>query len=274
MTKSKIWSQSLENLVSKYIELCVELKKGKKLKEGLTFFRNTCQNTSNFASLEIIIRRFIDISEKKLQEAQSKTSAAIASSLPTLDQQQAGAIVVAEEDEDVELEGSGGTESSSFFAAIAGDSRAQAELKEKQDRELVAPSIKFLWESYRTIIDLIRNNSKLESVYQAIAFKAFDFCVKYQRRADFRRLCDILRNNLVILIKFGSIGVENQKVTIANNDTFNCQIEIRFKQLELACNFGLWLVGASFSPSLSQSPASSLTIIQFNSTQLNSIRFK
>jgi hypothetical protein len=37
--------------------------------------------------------------------------------------------------------------------------------QERKDRALLAPWIKHLWEAYRTILEVLRNNSKLESMY-------------------------------------------------------------------------------------------------------------
>lgn len=44
----------MEPIMLKYVELCVELKKGKMVKEGLHQYRNIAQNTS-VNSIEVII---------------------------------------------------------------------------------------------------------------------------------------------------------------------------------------------------------------------------
>lgn len=69
----------------------------------------------------------------------------------------------------------------------------QEESKDRTDRELVAPWFKFLWESYRSMLEILRNNAKLEALYAMVATRALRFCLQYQRSTEFRRLCDILR---------------------------------------------------------------------------------
>ena len=64
--------------------------------------------------------------------------------------------------------------------------------KERTDRVLLTPWVKFLWESYRNMLELLKNNLVNLTVYAEVAKKAFKFCLNYQRRMEFRKLCDIV----------------------------------------------------------------------------------
>ena len=74
--------------------------------------------------------------------------------------------------------------------------------QDRTDREEVTPWFKFLWETYRSVLDILRNNSRLEALYAMTATHAFQFCLTYRRTTEFRRLCDILRNHLANLNKY------------------------------------------------------------------------
>lgn len=68
--------------------------------------------------------------------------------------------------------------------------------KDRSDRGIVTPWLKFMWETYRAVLDITRNNVKLDGLYQESAQRAFAFCLQYQRQTELKRLCDILRNHL------------------------------------------------------------------------------
>ncbi|KAJ3001168.1 UNVERIFIED_CONTAM: eukaryotic translation initiation factor 3 subunit A, partial [Siphonaria sp. JEL0065] len=61
----------LEPILLRFVELSVTLRKGKLVKEGLHQYKNISQNVS-VTAIELVIKRFIDLSEAKVAEAQSK----------------------------------------------------------------------------------------------------------------------------------------------------------------------------------------------------------
>lgn len=67
--------------------------------------------------------------------------------------------------------------------------------------QVVTPWFRFLWESYRSVLEILRTNPKLEALYAMTANRAFAFCITYKRTAEFRRLCDILRQHLANITK-------------------------------------------------------------------------
>jgi len=104
-------------------------------------------------------------------------------------------------------------------------------IQDRTDREIVTPWLKFLWETYRTILEILRNNLKLEGMYKETTTQAFDFCLRYKRTNEFKRLNDLLRSHLQVLTK--------QK-QLESSDTVQFQLEIRFAQLNTATSLELW----------------------------------
>jgi len=133
---------SLEPIMLRFVELCVEMRKGRVAKEGLMQYKNIAQNSS-VASIEVVVNRFIQLSDAKVQEAQEKADRVVA--LTDVDDLEA-------------ME----TPESILLGAVSGDQN-----KDRTDRALVTPWLKFLWESYRTALETLKNNARLEVIYQA-----------------------------------------------------------------------------------------------------------
>ena len=105
-------------------------------------YKNIAQNTS-VGSIELIIKRFVSLADQKVQEAQEK----------------ADKITISLDDVD-DLEATE-TPESILLGAVSGDQN-----KDRTDRALVTPWLRFLWESYRTALETLKNNSRLELIYQ------------------------------------------------------------------------------------------------------------
>ena len=208
--RHRTWQKVLEQIMFKYVELCIELKKGRLAKDGLIQYRIVCQQV-NVNSLEEVIKHFLKLATEKAEAAQAAASAA------TIDI------------EDLEAEN---TPENLMLKSVSAESD-----KDRSDRELVTPWFKFLWETYRTILEILRNNNKLEGLYAMTANRAFNFCVTYKRTTEFRRLCEILRNHLSNLQKYRDQR-DRPDMTLA--ETQNYYLETRFEQLKSAAQLELW----------------------------------
>ena len=131
---------ALEPIMLRFIELCVDMRKGRTAKEGLMQYKNIAQN-SNVQSIETVINRFIQLADAKVREAQEKADKAVALDVDDLEASE--------------------TPESILLGAVSGDQN-----KDRTDRALVTPWLKFLWESYRTALETLKNNARLEAVYQ------------------------------------------------------------------------------------------------------------
>lgn len=173
--RHRTWSPTYESIMMTYLNLCLELHKSREAKDGLHQYRNLSQSQAP-GSLEKVIRYLMEKAEAKCSAAAKTVSD----------------ISVLEVDDD------------QFGASVMSTMSADP-LKTQRDSALLLPSVKFLWETYRAVLDILKSNSKLEHVYHAAAQGALTFCRTYKRRTEFRRLCDMLRMHLGNLQKYGSL---------------------------------------------------------------------
>lgn len=131
---------SLEPIMHRFIELCVDMRKGRTAKEGLMQYKNIAQNTS-VQSIESVITKFVQLADAKVLEAQEKAAVKSAVDIDDLEASE--------------------TPESILLGAVSGD-----QSKDRTDRALVTPWLKFLWESYRTSLETLKNNARLETIYQ------------------------------------------------------------------------------------------------------------
>ena len=103
-------------------------------------YKNIAQNTS-VQSIETVITRFVQLADAKVKEAQEKAAVQVPVDVDDLEASE--------------------TPESILLGAVSGD-----QSKDRTDRALVTPWLKFLWESYRTALETLKNNARLEGIYQ------------------------------------------------------------------------------------------------------------
>lgn len=168
---------------------------------------------------QLVFKKFIELAEKKVTEAQTK-----ADEVQSTIDSAAGQNI-----EDLEASE---TPESILLSTVSGE-----QSKDRTDRAIVTPWLKFLWETYRTVLDIFKNNARLEVMYQQTAHQAFQFCSKYARKTEFRRLCELLRNHLQSAAKFSS---QMHAINLSDPDTLQRHLDTRFQQLNVAVELELW----------------------------------
>ena len=217
-----VWTKVYESLMKRHLELCVDLKDHHTAKDGLHQYRNLCQSVDP-NSLEVVILYLMELSEERATAARQKAdkvSLAAAARVSDLDQE--------ETPESIML-----------------SSMTEEGAKDRTDREVVVPWLKFLWENYRAILELLYKLPKLERTYHKTCEKAFKFCLDYTRIMEFRRLCEMLRQQLSNLQKAPVAG--NQRNARPQwewtNEAIDFHLQTRFSQLEVATTLELWNEG-------------------------------
>ena len=176
--RHRTWSPAFEQIMIAYLDLCLKLLRSREAKDGLHQYRNLAQ-TQAPGSLEKVIRYLMNHAEKKCSDAKALADADISD----------------EYDEDF-----GASPQSILLSTMYMDPS-----KSQRDSAMLMPSLKFLWETYRAVLDILRSNSKLEHVYHAAAQNALRFCKTFRRRMEFRHLTDMLRTHLGNLRQYGNL---------------------------------------------------------------------
>ncbi|AES80980.2 eukaryotic translation initiation factor 3 subunit A isoform X2 [Medicago truncatula] len=206
------WQEIQEKIMFKYVELCVDLRKGQFAKDGLIHYRIICQQV-NVGSLEEVVKRFIHLSTEKAEKACS----------------QAREMEQALDVDDLEAD----KRPEDLLKCYVSEEKG----KDRSDRELVTARFKFLWETYRIVLEVLRNNSKFEALYAMTAYRALQFCKQYKRKTEFRRLCEILRNHLANLNKYPD---QRDRPDLSAPESLQLYLDTRFEQLKIATELELW----------------------------------
>jgi translation initiation factor 3 subunit A len=109
-----------------------------------------------------------------------------------------------------------------------------------KEKDQLINSQKFIWETYKILLDFTKTNSKLLPLYAEILKAAFTFCKENRRKAEFKRLCDSVRHYLQTLIKTEKVSMFRNKVQISNPTVLKMLIDIRINLLDTATELEQW----------------------------------
>lgn len=208
--RHKQWTKTHEAIMLKHMELCVSLRRPHMAKDALFQYKTLTQQVA-IKSLETVIQRFLELAQQKTEEAQ-KTSIEKVEEIDDLDQADAPENLL--------------------LSAVSGDAA-----QDRMDRTVLSPWLRFLWDSYRNCLDLLRNTAVVEQLYHRIARQSFEFCAKYQRRTEFRKLCDNLRLHLTQIQKHQHLA---HVVKLTSAESLTLMQDTRLIQLDTAIQMELW----------------------------------
>lgn len=207
---------TVEPVVFKFLEIGVDLKKGKLLKDGLHQYKKLVQGSpEGLASVGAVARKFIDLVETKI----------------TSEQTRADELQKQEIDDDLE----GGVTPENLLVSVYEQDQSVAGFND----EAITSWLRFTWESYRAVLDLLRNNALLEITYSGVVKKTMHFCLKYQRKNEFKRLAEMLRQHLDAA-NYQQSKSGNNLVDLSDADTMQRYLDQRFQQVDVSVKLELW----------------------------------
>ena len=217
------WSPSHEKAMLMLIGLSIQLRKNAKF--ALVQYRLIAQQHT--ASFERVIREYlrlaleqVDAVEREVVDAEQKLKEDI------LEQENK----LLEDDEDV---GFAPQEQLFFVSGVGGE-----DFDQRVRRRLLGPWLRYLWDMFRSILDVLKNNSKLDHLYHEVSLKALDYCLRFQRPTEFRRLCELLRSHLLNMEKYQ--GQQSYGIDLRISESVVSYISTRCSQLKAACDLEIW----------------------------------
>eukprot|EP00392_Amoebophrya_sp_AT5.2_P018483 g19035.t1 len=200
-------------------QLSVGLKDLKSARDVLINYRSMTQTTAT-SSLEKVVREFRTAAENLVKQSRDQAS-------QCLDAENAP--------EDLELLD---TPDNALRKALKPKETRDQEKKERE----VLENVRFLWETYKQVLDVFKTNGKTEDLYNETAQRALQFCLDQKRTNEFKKLCDLLRNNYQNLFKRAAANgtYPSHAVNPTDKDTIQRTIETRCYQLKVAGDLGLW----------------------------------
>ncbi|KAL3797871.1 hypothetical protein HJC23_006909 [Cyclotella cryptica] len=242
--RHKTWSPTYEKIILLYLDLCLALNRPREAKDGLHQYRNLSQSQAP-GSLESVIKQLMEKAETKCKEARDAVERGESLVVPPTVAGEGDRLVENPED-DADDEAFYDTPQSILLSTMSADPE-----KAQRDTALLLPALKFLWEVYRAVLDILKSNSKLERLYHGVAVNALKFCGEYKRRVEFRRLSDMMRMHLGNLQKYGLMsrfeeGKSSNKVRGWEGwtaESIELHLQTRFVQLETASSLRLYTEG-------------------------------
>lgn len=202
----RTFSPELETLAIRFASIGVELRRAKQIKDVLVLYKIICQNVSVDA-IQVFYTKLIEFSDEQVASLNNNDISVDDLELPNFNANQATVLSDAD--------------------------------------QLNLNKVKFCWEIYKCMLDLLKNNNKFETLFAIIAKKAFSFCIKFQRKAEFKRYGEFLRNSLNNMVKSSaSVASGSAKsmyaVDLTAITSSAAQLEVRLAQLGAAVELRCW----------------------------------
>ena len=217
------WQPAHETMMLKFIELCVEYREARKCKEGLHCYRYLQAGAGQPQPLIKIIVSLVMLSMKKAGEARARTETAAAAleSVEDLDEEQ--------------------SPESLLMGGVTSDGS-----RERAERETLVPWLRHMLDTYRNVLETLRNMPQLEQLYHDVAVRAMIFCQQYSRAGEFKKVVATLRSHLKTFLDQYRAQVEGTRDPAARPITAESverQLSTRFYALEACADMNLWSEG-------------------------------
>eukprot|EP01022_Parablepharisma_sp_SALTPOND_P014255 TRINITY_DN1923_c0_g1_i2.p1 TRINITY_DN1923_c0_g1~~TRINITY_DN1923_c0_g1_i2.p1 ORF type:complete len:848 (-),score=195.93 TRINITY_DN1923_c0_g1_i2:8886-11429(-) len=113
-----------------------------------------------------------------------------------------------------------------------------SEAENKVKASAIVQSMKFVWQSYKIMIDLVKVNYKMLDVYKTLCEEAFDFMVKYVRTKEAKKVFDVMSGQIKSCQKMEATPQEFEaipnKIELARYEHVQKMLDLRYSIVDKA----------------------------------------
>jgi translation initiation factor 3 subunit A len=222
----KMWQPAHEQMMLKFVELCVEHREARRCKEGLHCYRYLQAAAGQEPPMGKVIVELISMSMKKAAEARARIESSSAA-LEKLD---------AMEDLDEEQ----------FPESLLMGGVTSEGSRDRAERETLVPWLRHMLDTYKYVLDALRHMPQLEGLYHKVAIRAMMFCRTYNRAMEFKKVMNEMRKHLRSFLEMYRLqqeGLRDEKQRVISPEAVEQQLCTRFYALETSADMNLWSEG-------------------------------
>jgi len=146
---------------------------------------------------------------------------------------------------------------------------AICEIEGIQLREKILPIVNFSIEVFKTILDVIRQNSKLLDLYNTTAITCFDYIQRLRAKKLYKKISDTLHSHFKQILDSSKVLPDANKipfpVDLNEDETLKKVLSMRTRQLEYGLNLEEWQDAFRTSESV-------YSLVNKQSSQINKIK--
>ncbi len=120
---------------------------------------------------------------------------------------------------------------------------ANCDIDDLLEKNRLLPRVTFFMETYKIIMDTLRQNNRLLDLYNQAATKLLDFTHKYHCRKEFLKASKILHDHFTYIVKAAKNFEQNKipyPVTLKDDECTSKLLDMRQIQLEYALKMEEW----------------------------------
>jgi len=224
------WEDDHEKVMLLYCDIAVENKTDfrKTTKEAFILYKNICKPDKTQVS-----SRTLDSLAKCLNYLVKKSETVGNKVYNALLQKEETAVAEAK----AEAVGEGKVEELPREEKEILDERIRREKQKREKLQGNEPYLKYQHEMYRCVLDILRNNGKLDDLYQEVIVKWARYCERLGGVFQFGKLCGVCRKQLAAIAQHQS---QENAVKLSDSMVRSAYLRTRFVLLEVATRLKLW----------------------------------